>query len=1743
MYSFIKKATTVVPGSSTAVPHHSTNNVAEEEAEPLVMPVQDVAAEQAFDSAHRADAGESHWDGYAATIPIHMDEDGTAYPSVAGQGEAATYGDAMMNVQAGEEAPGGADGSDMPVVGGVAAPYGEAAGAAMSSDALQPPPEDADVTAVLSYYRELLSRHTIVPPRHWREIRFDLPSTVAELHLFPQAPEVVQDREPIKPSPCVVIDLQGMLPEGMTTSDYATQMVQYVLDLLQYQNASTAMTTLRFVKRGTELDQMVLTFAKDIQLATTILTELQVAGLRAYYGAPIHDYPPNATFLVTDYRRTLHGGRGFSVDDVNLLLRPLRERATVDINVIEGYEPGVFYAPVKRPETVYSFLWNPYCSYVVQADLFRRYGVLITMAHCPHAFLKKGVPYYMQKQEMEKRLREGLQQHTNEVAESINAKRGLKGKAARPDGTRMDAYADEATSEEDGEGYGEKDDVEVPSSWAADAVQEVSIFSAHLPDDESTALGTSQASSWQSQRGTESRAPATQMLGRGGYGPTGRPAHVSALADDSEIAKMEALLEQYRVKAPATSGKQTIAATTARNSTNRSRPSTTVIQPDSALPQAPAMYYPPYGYDGPAPSSAYPLLVDQEEEAPPVSTVPNALSEYAGLPYPADGVAPGGHYAPEASVQHGQPPHHLHPEEMNGNVYGGTAVGEAHGLGGGEPLLSWDMGNNGMPYHQGGGPSGHDGLAGVASYMEGGVLTDSAALMPPPPPPEHLWYDRPPQEGFYSDAGANLMPPTFMEGTTGQPMYPYDSYDPMGSYYYAPQAPPSAMAYGPDQGYYAYPVLPPSETPMYEGYPPYPYPMQQGVGDLGDGAVMPTEPPPPDVYASPPPQLSVSPYVTEAAQLAAEVVQQVQSAFPTTIDSAAPHEVPAGVGDVCLLASIPASTAAAAMPSVSLPTAAVDHLLRYLQRNLGPIGRLLNNTFTSTEAEAAEVADSRHEVLKALLVNMARGAEEEARLDWTVREWAIPATAAASEVTTEAVKAVQLPALLPYLLATPHGIDLSMLMALHFPIAFGIVAAAYSPAFLLDEKVVRAVLMTAIKADPTATNPFVRHVLAHWSPLVEWLQDFVNAKAAEKDASDGQTAKQLMTIANSTMDMLLGALSPEQRAACAENSRQYKYEKRFVTRVGDGSNAADVLWGADGSALRSLLRLYLHCDACDGRIMAEELFSARQSNSNDTCRISVVTLTRDHYFFALVLLSKSQTAPVLSVETAAFCGSFLRLIEEQLTASTAAAATPSSKVDAPLLGKAEAEQLLDSAMGFLQTRDAYVALRGAYLHTTKSCTRFDTILARLSAVDPPSSISFATYAAWYDAQQSGNRSADAPAIPRMFAYQSPRRQRSLADEGGATSEGRAAPASTTRWRAEWTAVLRNYPATGTPFTPLPTGWTTMLSRSYGHYYFKPASGSPTYRHPGDAIEYMTSPQAFLQEPGATATLADVVARANALQAEDAAAAAAPAPPQQTLDDAKAWLQDQRVRRYYLDIATLDLLKVSYRVSNNNSSSAHNSGGTQRAAGMKRGRGAAVDPVKVQETLALVMAHATYPAVGPPFPSLRKGWSMYLNAVKGLYSFRRPHGGEVALLHPQTQRRYYATPQAFVEQRHINLLVLQKDCANHGVTVEMEEVENWMRNQRHRHEAIDAAVVRIVPLDYDVSIAEEDLEERKSKGSGRPRTEQGSRVDGDLESRDRPPSDEDRDGREARYRRRGEDSDRRGGRRDDNYPSRFRGHRR
>ncbi|KAG5510794.1 hypothetical protein JKF63_07866 [Porcisia hertigi] len=1696
-------------------------------------------------------------------------------------------------------------------------------------DDIPVPPDDASPQEVFAYYRKLIGLVHFVPPRHWREIRFDLPANVAELRLYPQRRERVQDREPIRPTSCIAISLKGMLPENTTPSEYAAQMVQYMFDLLNYQNASTAMTELRFVKKGTELLQMVVTLGKDTRLAGRVLTELQAAGLRAYYGKPVFEFPPNATFQVVDYRRTLHDGKGISADDVTFLLEPIRQYNTVDINVIEGYEPGVFYAPVKRPETVYSFLWNYFCSYKFQSDLFRRYGVLVTMAQCPHEFLQKGIPYHIQKQQLEEKIRLELQRKGMAGREGDGYGGGAGG-GGEDDDDSDDGVAGDADGAT-GEGP--------PPAWAANAADEIDIFSSSSPASRVQQQSSSADLFNQPKHGS----------GHGTAAATGNTvATAITFVDEEGLEDVDALLKQYNAvtepppsAAKTRKGKEATAAVSpaAASGAGHGNEGGGDAPPDGGGPRGGAYLLPPPAAERPswggghgncgseqygtlphyAPDHGaceYPQAHQPPQYCPPSapygSAAPGAPPELYYGPYPSSAPPPQASpypgIAPPSSGLYPAPPYvHRDGNTHNSAPEALTAAAAASGGGGGAPsaypllvdeaddeqsalpqqqppLSSWmiENGNGGTlteQQHQQPLPTSSQALVpalhendmllswsmdeGLASSAVPGYAGPSAFAVPLP--------HHPPRSGV-NDVGQEV-------NGEGSGMQGYDSYWPVFGESHTRQlntfesiagvggvlgdcdpAPPSYLT-GEDIGGY-------SQPPQHTAAP-------WGYADDYSGPAM--------TYSEPMP---MPPHVREAADIAADLVERIQAAFPATWAAAAdPSAQPFLLDGEALenhdewdiseetnsvLQHIP-EAAAAAVWDLPPPTTEIKELLSFLHRNVSLVGRLLHKTTTTTVEQAAEVSVFRARVARALLIGatlpvgmpQSPASPEALHAAWEQSYADGNGAPAQASVATqdgkseelakaeEASPETQLPALLPYLLRTPSGVDLAMLLAFHYPRAFARRFLPYAPAYLFHENVVRVVFTTALRRDAAAENVLVRHILAHWCPLMLWLlrvahhktgakpngaETSVTAVAGKEGGGVANAMKQLASTLGCTMDALLAVLSPSQREACRACSETHGYVAAFSEAVRSNeahgqvecSGAPPLLWGPDGALYRSLVRLYVNADVCDGAKVAARMLSVNRTSSSSSSPMSTslasaeVCLTREHYYYCVALLSRSHTAPVLSRETAAFCGTFLKLLELQHTRwqqqqqPSNANEEGSTTATAPSVSEKEAEQLLDNLFKAMQTIDVYTALRDAYLAVEVPITRFEAVLARLSSAVPAEALRLQvpTLEEWYsgnDVSKSGGmsnhsghpprkRGPEAPPIPNIFYYRPPPRRNMRVNQpqqqqtssspssqttanataagggkSGTSGSGKGHASIASRWRPEWTAAMRSYPPSGNPFAALPEGWTSRQSRGYGHYYFKPpadpaspadgAATASTYKHPVDGKEHLVTPQAFLlQEAGgdvstSSATLDKVRTRANTLHAEEAAASSLPPPAELTTKDAEDWLSDQRRRNVFLDVSAMELLGITYRVTTAAAA------GTGAEAG-KRGRGAVAAAALTPEQLQQLLTKAippSYPPVGAPYPAVGRGWSVYFNSARGQYGFSGPTSGPSQpplFIHPKTRMHYFISPQAFVQQRKVNFDVVARSAG-----VEKKDVVSWMDDQRTRHLSIDAAVVKLIPITY------------------------------------------------------------------------------
>ncbi|CCD13118.1 unnamed protein product, partial [Trypanosoma congolense IL3000] len=358
-------------------------------------------------------------------------------------------------------------------------------------------PEDATPEDALLYCRGMVQLNTVTAPPHWGGMRRVLPTTVPELHLIPSAPVQIQQHPCITPTSCIVLQLDGMLPEGMSAKEYSKNLVKYVMDLLAYQRATTAVTSLRFVKMGAELLQLVISFGRDVRLAVRLMEEFAKVGLSAGFAVEEepsgdsdrhssgkkHSIPPCATFQVTDYQFLLHEGKGITSKDVETLFQPHQESTENEVLVIPGFEAGVFYAAVKRPGIVYDWLWNPFCSFLVQYTLFERCGVLITMANCMDEFSQRtegGRSGKRRQQELDEkggtRRRDNAGRVVGEGHDDDDGTSGIKsnGQAGDRLGDSSDGDSDRSY---DGEEWMLRDGMKLNNQpWCRNAKEEVDIF-------------------------------------------------------------------------------------------------------------------------------------------------------------------------------------------------------------------------------------------------------------------------------------------------------------------------------------------------------------------------------------------------------------------------------------------------------------------------------------------------------------------------------------------------------------------------------------------------------------------------------------------------------------------------------------------------------------------------------------------------------------------------------------------------------------------------------------------------------------------------------------------------------------------------------------------------------------------------------------------------------------------------------------------------------------------------------------------------------------------------------------------------------------------------------------------------------------------------------------------------------------------------------------------------------------------
>ncbi|KEG10303.1 hypothetical protein DQ04_03911020 [Trypanosoma grayi] len=1440
--------------------------------------------------------------------------------------------------------------------------------------------EEASAEEVLQYCRNKILCSRITVPPQWRRVRTVLPASIAELHLTPSAPEPIQQAS----SPCVVLLLDSGVPEGMTVAEYSKSLVKYVIDLLAYQGASTAITSLRFVKLGTELSQLVVTFGRDVRLATRVLEEFTKVGLRAGFGAPLEAAAATtacATFRVTDYYMTLHGGTGITAEEVASLLQP--ERPPLGVNVVPGYEPGVFYVAVEGAEVVHAWLWNPFCSFLVQHTLFERLGVLLTMADCPHEFVSRGVGRHQQQQEQQQGRRQGRERQSRGGNYSEDGDNSVSG-------GDVDDNDDGGNMEEDGSDVEKSGGRAVESNamaWASNAKEEIDIFegldketepqkaSLELVDDGIIEVLHNANTEKQQQKQQQQQQQQVQQVYAGGA-PLGvrfdqlqpgavPPAlsmpYVQPFAIQQQQQQQQLILSQppyYGKDVPQVGGWQ--------------------APPPIRGPQIGIRAPPLYGMAMTEMHASekrsdikYPELVDDNSS----STLPERGNE-------------GEITSTSAMAQQQQ-----YSQSMYWNLGGGQVIGDCGSAGG-----SFYPAAPSLP------------LYGAPPYMP----------LPQMQQQQHL--------GMNVNAAPSIL---------GQPVYSGAPFHP---------------SFGDGSG--------------------------RSLGVLA----------PPITMSVPLP----SPKITEeqANEWADKLEELLQIAFPAEGDGGEGGAT--GTTTAAATESTDASSSDALFHHVPC-SATVPFLSPELEDTMAFVREQLSGLKAVIASDDDALTGSRRRIIAALLTRL-RGVRQSEAHDW------VPLVLQESSSNgdgTQTQHVQLLPALLPYLLLTSEGIELASELVTHASEEFLPLLARYILPFLLDTGVVQSVGAAALRAEVSAANPLVQRILRHWGALAAWLHAHIQYKAVAADGAAEHTAAvanssvawRLTSQASNVMDILLTAMSREQQEAVRthleatgalsefartvkaveqqetlDEEQQQKQQRQFSAICASTPS----LWYADGAIHRSLLRLYLNANLFSGTEFVELLFAPQPC------------LTRSHYGFVTAVFSKSQVSPVLSNETARVCGGFIRLMEQKILSVDSDSGRPS------VLHEKDAMHLVEMALRELGSVEAYTCLRDAYFAAPSPVKRYKTVEEKLSQETPP---------AKFQNQQHQQQQQHFPTaiLGASSSYHTYKKQQQQQGTDGRHSD------SSSGWQAEWTAAMRNYPQFGEPFTPLPTGWTSALSRSYGHYYFKNPKGSATYKHPTDATEFMVAPQAFLREPGVTVTLAEVLTHANSQYGTGATAGDAPHETSAAITEERAerWLKDQRMRVEALDLATLALLKVTYRVGggagrrglqcpsagggSGKSNRRHRRSSSSRSGGRhhhrhshKRTRSRSPSPAQLQRRLTKLHE---YRARGHPFPPLPRGWTCNLSTSNGLYYFRPPHGSPV-YRHPHTRREYRASPQAFVLHRDINANAIAVETHR-----SIEDVEKWLADQRQRDEELDGAVARMLAIEYAPCLDYSDDEGEKNEDKG------------------------------------------------------------
>lgn len=1586
--------------------------------------------------------------------------------------------------------------------------FSDPSGIAEASPELELPElmNDADPRSVFRWCRQVIEMRPITPPRHWRRIRFDLPQTIHDLHLDPPKPEVVPAAQ--KPSSSFILLLETSKEDGVPLNDFIRDMLGYMLECLVGLNGTTPITSVKIVKKGLDkVLQLVITLGTNVNEAERVVNELKNNGIPvAFAGPSTHAEAPNATFQIFDFHDRIQsaashqekknmpkseegeGGEAapaskISFDDILYLFAPTKPTKTVDAHLIPSLEQGIFYAPVKRPETVYSFLRNPTCSLRIQHTLFQRLGVLVTTALCPHIFLLKGVPYSVQREQLTPRPtsfpapHSRSRSHSTEsvlreaeelrLLEDDDARNSSEDDWAEGDDSALLALAKEDIQPRPASGRHGMASRRGESGLVAISGETIDLFE-ELEGKNTGEAGEEEPGSELDRLAAPSHAvsssspapalppsppllPPTQnqyrvplypppagapfeglRTGLGSYPPT-----ASAAASRAALKQFLGEDDEEDEKREGGSGALAAPAKAAFLLPSRGPP------PASGYPAPPP---PPPFFSGTPP---LPPHNPPHSSYPPVSSYPQPLSNgfvppYAMRPPPVPLQQPS--YNPHYFPPPPPPPPPQYITTKPPLLLPAPPIGPALSVLEAETLVSTLEGLFHTAF-----PS--------ASFSDSSLLSTMFVSR------------RVSHPNWWANAAAEPS-----GGVGGQSGLPWD--EAQQAAWAALQLQfESASTCGALRSLLQLKTKEEGGKEHREGdqrrlrearrrvvrlllLAPRPAPDEVGPHDAteNDWTVISGE--------SPLNELKVFPVML--ANFLALRRRRGHQSYAVLLEDWVESFQPSSDAPTCL--------------------------------SLAPDER---------EAEAEAFSFLLARCLPRFLLDAATTTPSVSKRDEDYAEWLVRLTRGA-------------------LYAFPSSLDSSS--SHHHqskrrnPLIHHLLP--YWPTIV-------ELISRAAEAQPpsrTAASLFytAHRVLHRWlGALVSKEGEACSAALAEAH-TDGLMAYPLSWFHQEAPSPSSGLPAEIHRPPPLEATRWFPpYTSSLPLCVLFVYLQHDLVDGL-------MIGLWL---------LQHHPHGPPQQPPPPPSPPSPEALRALFRFFTTI--SHKECTP-FSLQSARCCGVFIRALEVMNQESplfpeseivqlfvAMVEALPSSPQSLPIylalrqiyfdLEVAQSLRNIWDAASVGGEQDDGTAADGEKKpekreNVLTSDGHFAHLQRILNARKTPSRSDLEPLLAQAARRPSTNASAAAGAA---------------SSSGGGSSGGGGGAYGIPSWNSSWTERLASYPKVGAPFPPLSQDYTVALSRSYGFYYFKPHSSggsrvhlSPTYEHPETGKEYMASPQAFFREPSVNTALSELVQYANQRWTSGEGS---PAPV--TMREANVWFHDQRVRHILLDAAVRVRFKITYKCreeSSEKSEGSHRSGTTTAHA--SSASSTVISPEELQQLLATASSAtaggeasgdspSSTGAVWEAYPPLPRGWTGYPLTANGLYTFRcsgpangtkggggggtGAPGGEL-YSHPVTHQTYLALPQAFAEAYHVSFErvreLAKKLLAGEGTgadalknvkpLTEGEEAQ-WQASPANRHILLDYALVQLLRVNYKRGV---DRVQHRSGKPKRGRSPNGSAVD-------------------------------------------------